>query len=164
MNETKILVFDMDGTIADFYSIDSWSLDIKNHNTRPYRIAPPMYNMEELADLLNILKQFGYRVVVTTWLSVTVNEILNSLIKENYGQATAKEKVDWLAKYNFPADEVHCVPYGTPKSTITQHYGGYQILFDDNQKVREEWKLGETVDANKNILPYLMKLINKELN
>ena len=79
MNETKILVFDMDGTIADFYSIGSWSLDIKNHNTRPYRIAPPMYNMEELADLLNILKQFGYRVIVTTWLSVTVNDILNSL-------------------------------------------------------------------------------------
>ena len=78
--------------------------------------------------------------------------------------ATTKEKVDWLARYNFPADEIHCVPYGTPKHTVTQHYGGYQILFDDNQKVREEWKLGETVDANQNILPYLMKLINKELN
>ena len=45
---TKVLVFDMDGTLANFYGVDGWLNDLQNENPRPYEIAEPLYNMEVL--------------------------------------------------------------------------------------------------------------------
>ena len=70
------------------------------------------------------------------------------------------EKIEWLTRYNFPYDEIHLVKYGTTKANCTRKLGGYQILVDDNEKVRKGWNLGKTIDANDNILKELEKLIN----
>ena len=66
---TKALVFDMDGTIADLYKVNGWLEDIHNENVRPYVLANPIYNVEELNILINILKQFGWKIIITTWLA-----------------------------------------------------------------------------------------------
>jgi hypothetical protein len=60
----------------------------------------------------------------------------------------------------FPADEIHIVKYGTTKANCTRHHGGFQILVDDNEKVRKGWTLGDTIDANENILKELKKLLD----
>ena len=148
---TKMLVFDMDGTIADLYAVDGWLDDLHNEKTRPYDDAEPMYDMTELAELLNRLRALGWLVCVTTWLAKDATK--------EYNKAVTKAKKNWLAKYSFPYDEIHCVKYGTTKADCTRKHGGFQILVDDNEKVRKGWNLGNTINANENILEALADLV-----
>lgn len=146
----KILVFDMDGTIANLYGVENWLSDLINENTRPYEIAEPMYDMTELKKVLLTLKALGYKVVVTTWLSKNGSK--------EYCDRTRTAKLNWLEKYGFPYDEIHLVKYGTTKANCTRKLGGEQILFDDNEKIRNGWNLGRTVNANENIMVVLKEL------
>ena len=151
---TKLLVFDMDGTIANLYGVENWLADLRAYNPRPYRVAEPMYDMEILAEVLNTLKALGWRIAVTSWLSKESTKEYDELVR--------KEKRAWLEKYNFPADEIHLVKYGTTKANCTRHLGGYQILVDDNEQVRKGWNLGTTINANENILEKLVDLLLTE--
>ena len=151
MTDTKVIVFDMDGTLADFYGVDGWLNDLNNYNTRPYEVAKPLYDMVELAEILDELKKIGYIIAVTTWLS-------DNSTKE-YDNEVRKAKLEWLARYNFPYDEIHLVKYGTTKANCTRKLGGFQILVDDNEKVRKGWNLGATIDANENIIEKLKELL-----
>jgi len=38
----KAIYFDMDGTIADFYSVENWLEDLRMENVAPYILAKPM--------------------------------------------------------------------------------------------------------------------------
>lgn len=147
----KMLVFDMDGTIADLYGVDNWLTDLRSYSSRPYENAKPMYNMDKLNEVLNTLKGMGWKVVITTWLAKNSHP--------TYDNAVRKAKLDWLEKYKFPYDEIHLVKYGTTKANCTRHHGGYQILIDDNEKVRNGWRLGHTIDANKDIMADLKALM-----
>ena len=147
----KMLVFDMDGTIADLYGVENWLSDLRNEDTKPYEIAKPIYNMDELNNILNMLKTNGWRIVVTTWLSMNATK--------KYNKAVTKVKKEWLKKFNFPYDEIHCVKYGTTKANCTRGKADFQILFDDNKKIRDGWTLGTTVNAKYDILPFLKALV-----
>lgn len=147
----KTLVFDMDGTIADLYGVKGWLDDLINENPRPYEIAMPLYDMLTLNDILKTLKADGWQIVVTTWLSKGSTA--------EYDKKVRKAKLDWLKANNFPYDEIHLVKYGTTKANCTRKKGGYQILIDDNEKIRQGWTLGDTMNANENILPLLAQLI-----
>lgn len=151
----KTLVFDMDGTLADFYGVENWLEDLTVSNPRPYVIAKPLYDMAFLTNVLLSLKENGWRIVVTTWLAKGSTK--------DYDFVVRQVKKDWLQRYNFPYDEIHLVKYGTTKANCTRKLGGYQILFDDNETVRKGWTLGETVNANKNILEFLIELLTKEI-
>ena len=147
----KIIVFDMDGTIVDLYGVQGWLDDLKNLDIRPYKIAKPLVNMNELNSILNLLKNIGFKIIITSWLSKITNA--------DYNNRVSKEKVNWLDKYDFPYDEINIVPYGTPKQQVTRKYKSYQILVDDNKDVRQAWNLGETIDANKDIIKELKKYL-----
>ena len=56
MTEQKILVFDMDGTIADLYGVENWLSLLRAENPLPYEIAKPLYDMDELEQILIQLK------------------------------------------------------------------------------------------------------------
>lgn len=146
----KMLVFDMDGTIADFYGVDGWLTDLQNESVRPYREANPLYDMTALNETLTALKTKGWKVVVTTWLAKESTKAYDNKVRA--------EKKAWLEKYHFPYDEFHGVKYGTTKADCTRKKGGYQILFDDNEQVRKGWHLGEAVNANENIMKFLVNL------
>ena len=150
----RTLVFDMDGTIANLYGVENWLADLRTYNPRPYIVAEPMYDMETLVMLLEVLKCQGWRIVVTSWLS------MESTVE--YDRAVRIAKREWLEKYNFPFDEIHLVKYGTTKANCTRHLGGYQILVDDNEKVRQGWNLGGTINANENIIEKLVDLLLTE--
>ena len=149
----KTLVFDMDGTIANFYGVDNWLENIRNENTRPYEVAKPLYDMEVLNAILITLKSQGWRIAITTWLA------MNSSVE--FENRTRNAKLEWLAKYDFPYDEIHMIRYGRTKADATRHLSGYQILVDDNAKIRQGWHLGSTIDANKNILDELLKVLER---
>lgn len=152
MAENRILVFDMDGTIADFYSVEGWLADLEAERTRPYEVARPLYDVNRLNNLIERLKMVGWKIIVTTWLAKGGSKEFND--------RTRKAKLEWLEKWGFPYDEIHLVKYGTTKANCTRYIGGYQILIDDNEKVRKGWNLGKTINANKNILIELEKLLD----
>ena len=151
----KTLVFDMDGTIANFYGVVGWLDYLKKSNPTPYIVAEPLYNMEELKAVLEMLKIFGWKIVVTSWLAKGSSKEFDNEVRQ--------AKLEWLDTFNFPYDEIHLVKYGTTKANCTRKYGGLQILVDDNEKVRNGWSLGKTIDANEDIIPHLLNLIKDEL-
>lgn len=150
----KILVFDMDGTIADFYGVNGWLEYLNESNPTPYIIAEPLYDMVVLTSVLNILKTKGWKIVVTSWLAKDSTK--------DFDKEVRQAKREWLEEYNFPFDEIHLVKYGTTKANCTRKLGGYQILIDDNEQVRKGWNLGATINANENILDKLIDLMVAE--
>ena len=148
---SKILVFDMDGTIADLYEVKDWLSALRSENPQPYVSAKPIYDMDILNSILNELKLEGWKIVVTTWLAKGSSK--------EYDNKVRKAKLDWLKKHKFPYDEVHMVKYGTTKANCTRKKGKTQILVDDNAKVRKGWTLGGTIDANNDIIEQLMQLM-----
>ena len=94
----------------------------------------------------------GWTIAITSWLS-----------KEStpeYDREVRRAKREWLEKHHFPYDEIHLVAYGTTKANCTRKNGGYQVLVDDNEKIRNGWNLGATIDATENILEELWKLLD----
>ena len=150
----RTLVFDMDGTIANFYGVNGWLEDMRNGNPRPYIVAEPLYDMETLKEILNLLKLQGWTIAITSWLAKGSNK--------EFDELTRIAKREWLARYDFPFDEIHLVKYGTTKANCTRKNKGYQILVDDNANVRKGWNLGATIDANENIIEKLVDLLLTE--
>lgn len=152
---TKVLVFDMDGTIADLYGVKGWLEDLRAYNPRPYVKAKPLYDMDALNGILNALKEQGWTIAVTTWLAKDSTKA--------YDNEVRKAKLEWLEKYNFPYDEIHLVKYGTTKANCTRKLGLGQILIDDNEKIRKGWKLGDTINAQNDIMYELAKILYNEM-
>ena len=113
-----------------------------------------MYDMEMLKMLLETLKEYGWTIAVTSWLSKESTKA--------YDREVRKAKLEWLKKYQFPFDEIHLVKYGTTKANCTRKLGGYQILVDDNETVRNGWHLGSTINANEDIIIDLICLLANE--
>jgi 5'(3')-deoxyribonucleotidase len=151
MND-KMLVFDMDGTIANLYGYPNWLESLRNKDDTPYKECEPLYDMNQLNSLLIKLKKKGYRIAVTSWLTY------EELMDKTYKAQIRKAKREWLKRYNFPADEVHIVKYGTNKRKVTSKFKGEQILVDDSKEVREAFK-GKTINAKENIIVELEKLL-----
>ena len=147
----KMIVFDMDGTIADLYGVENWLADLESEKTRPYETAEPLYDMETLNNVLTALKENGFTIAVTSWTAKDGTK--------EYNNAVRKAKIEWLKKYRFPYDEIHIVKYGTTKANCTREKADYQILVDDNAKVRNGWTLGETINAKNDILKPLADLL-----
>jgi len=148
---TKVLVFDMDGTLADFYGVAGWLDYLENSDATPYIVAEPLYDMAEFNALLLDFKAAGWKIVITSWLAKNSSRV--------YDKKVRAAKREWLAKYNVPVDEIHLVRYGATKADSTRNLGGFQILVDDNAQVRAGWRLGGTVDATQDIMTQLREIL-----
>ena len=139
---TKAINFDMDGTIADFYSVENWLSYLVNRDPYPYAVAKPLVNMSVLARQLNRLQRNGYEINIISWLAK------NSTAE--FDEKVTETKKKWLKKHlsSVNWDKITIVPYGIDKSTL-----GNGILFDDEEPNRNMWGEG-AYDAN-NILGVL---------
>ena len=148
----KMICFDMDGTIADLYSVPNWLDKLRAEDSSPYSDATPMWNMKELRKVLLLLTSEGWEVRVISWLSKDSSE--------SYKNEVRKAKLEWLEKYDFPYRRCHLVAYGTTKADCVRRWASPAILVDDNEKVRNGWHLGETIDPTKvNLIKELRKLL-----
>ena len=148
----KVICFDMDGTIADLYSVPNWLDKLRAEDSSPYSDATPMWDMEELKKVLLLLISEGWEVRVISWLSKDSSE--------SYKDGVRKAKLEWLAKYDFPYRRCHLVAYGTTKADCVRRWASPAILVDDNEKVRNGWHLGETIDPTKvDLIEELRKLL-----
>ena len=136
---TKAIYFDMDGTIANLYGVEGWLDDILTENVRPYREANTMVRMNALAKILNNLQKDGYTLGIVSWLAKGSTEEYDEMVK--------RAKQEWLNAHlpSVRFDEIHIVPYGTPKETVVNFPLGY--LFDDEEPNRKNWK-GDAFDVD----------------
>lgn len=148
----KMMVFDMDGTIADLYSVPNWLERLQAEDPGPYAEAAPMWDMAELRRVLLALIAEGWEIRVVSWLAKDATP--------EYKKAIRRAKREWLARYDFPADKVHLTAYGRSKSATVQNAPG--ILVDDNKEVRDGWHVGETIDptATDNLPALLAHYLN----
>ena len=135
---TSTIYFDMDGTIADLYSVPNWLPLLRAYDPKPYAEAKPLVNLNSLARILNRLQRQGFRIGIISWLSKTSTPEYDAKV------TAAKEK--WLAKHlsSVDFDEIHIVPHGTPKQNFAT---ANDILFDDEAKNRENW-IGKAFDVD----------------
>ena len=135
---TTTIYFDMDGTIADLYSVPNWLPLLRAYDPKPYAEAKPLVNLNSLARILNRLQRQGFRIGIISWLSKTSTPEYDAKV------TAAKEK--WLAKHlsSVDFDEIHIVPHGTPKQNFAT---ANDILFDDEAKNRENW-IGKALDVD----------------
>ena len=155
MRDTKWIWFDMDGTIADLYGVEGWLEDLQRFDTRPYAEAKALYNPYELLEILFELKCQGYNLGVISWGSKANNE--------DYDRKVAEVKNKWLAEnfLDLLLDKVIVTPYGVRKADTCRPYGK-GILVDDEEQNRNEWDLGDTINANLNIIDNLKKLVAQQ--
>lgn len=135
------IVFDMDGTIADLYAVENWEPRLRAEDASPYAEAVPMWDMEILNQLLEMLKAQGHEIIIVTWLSKNSTE--------EYKDAVREAKREWLAEQCFPYNRFHGVQYGATKADSIRKYMNPDeeaILIDDNAKVRNGWHLGRAID------------------
>lgn len=155
MANVKMVCFDMDGTIADLYAVEGWLSMLRSENPTPYRMAEPMWDMAELTEVLLAVMAVGIEIRIVTWLSKDSSE--------EYKDEVRLAKREWLAEQNFPFDHFHGVQYGATKADSVRRYlneGETAILIDDNDRVREGWTLGETIDpTTEDIIEILRTLI-----
>lgn len=148
----KSINWDMDGTIANLYAVPDWLPKLRSEDASPYLDAEPMWDMEKLAKVLSLLKSAGWEINIITWLS------MNS--SEEYKDAVRAAKLAWLDKWGFVYDHFHGVQYGATKADSVRKRTNYGILIDDNEKVRNGWSLGATIDPTKvDIIEALMSLL-----
>lgn len=149
---SRMIIFDMDGTIADLYAVPNWEPMLRAENPFPYREAEPMWDMEALNMVLELLKAEGWEIRIVTWLSKNSSE--------DYKQEVRRAKKEWLAEYCFPYDKFHGVQYGATKAKSLRPVPDIGILVDDNAKVRAGWHLGPTIDPTEgNLIEKLAALL-----
>lgn len=155
MTKVRMIVWDMDGTIADLYGVDGWLEMLRAENPLPYEMAEPMWDMERLVNVIRGLQDFGIEQRVVTWLS------MNS--SEEYKTETRRAKREWLEQFDFPFDHFHGVQFGATKADSVRKFladDETAILIDDSARVRKGWHLGETVDpAEINVIDFLETLL-----
>jgi hypothetical protein len=144
---TMTIWFDMDGTIADLYGVENWLPMLRASDPAPYMLAKPLVRLSALARVLNRLQAEGYEIGVISWLSKTGTP--------RYNAEVTAAKYAWLAKHlpSVDFDEIHIVPYGTPKQIFAKPN---DILFDDEERNRNDWT-GTAFDVN-NIMGVLKNL------
>ena len=143
---------DADGSFVDLYGVDNWLDDLVNLKTRPYEVAKPIYNMVDFLEVLIELKAKGYNIGLISWLAKNPDV--------DFAKRTTQAKMEWLTKYcmDLILDEILIVPYGKCKADVCRKYGN-GILVDDEEQNRNAWYLGDTINANENILELLKKLL-----
>ena len=133
----RTIWWDMDGTIANLYAVENWLPKLRAEDATPYAEAAVMWNMSQLARLMNMIQRMGYKLGIISWTSKGGSA--------SYNEAVKQAKLKWLKKHlaSVKWDSICVVSYGTPKSLVMQTED--DILFDDEEQNRDSW-LGEAFE------------------
>ena len=124
--------WDMDGTLVDLYAVDDWLPKLRAEDPSPYEEAKVMWNMSQLARLMNRVQSKGYRLGIVSWTSKNGSPEYNEAVR----LTKLKSLKVHLASVKW--NEIQIVEYGTPKSSMMQNKN--DILFDDEEDNRKNWQ------------------------
>lgn len=151
----KMIVWDMDGTIADLYGVENWLPMLENEIVLPYEIAKPMWDMERLARAIKALQALGIEQRIVSWLAKDSSE--------EYKTEVRRAKRNWLEENEFPFDHFHGVQFGATKADSVRKFladDEEALLIDDSFAVRKGWTLGETVNPTEiDVVEFLENLL-----
>ena len=124
--------WDMDGTIANLYAVENWLPKLRAEDATPYTDAKVLWNMSQLARLMNEVQRMGYKLGIISWTAKGGSD--------SYNKAVAEAKASWLKLHlaSVKFDTINIVSYGIPKQTFMDT--DEDILFDDEEANREAWK------------------------
>ena len=144
--------FDLDGTLADLYSVPDWLPKLRASDPSPYMDAKPMLNFSLLARYLNQLQEKGYKIGIVSWASKGGSR--------SYNKEVANTKLAWLKAHlrSVQWDRIVITVYGVEKSKYMQNTD--DILFDDNEEIRDSW-IGDAYEPSQ-IMEILKGLVNDE--
>ena len=127
----RTIWWDMDGTIANLYAVENWLPMLRAEDTTPYEKAEVMWNMSQLARLMNMVQTMGYKLGIISWTSKGGSE--------SYNEAVKQAKLGWLKKHlaSVKFNEINIVKYGYNKSHFCK--SAEDILFDDEENNRNNW-------------------------
>ena len=60
------IYFDMDGTIANLYSVENWLPKLQNEDASPYTDAKALVRLSTLARLLNKAQKNGHKIGIVS--------------------------------------------------------------------------------------------------
>ena len=148
----RTIWWDMDGTIANLYAVENWLPKLRAEDATPYAEARVLWNMRQLARLMNKVQLMGYQLGIISWTAKNGTE--------SYNEAVAKAKLSWLGQHlaSVRFDKIIITKYGTPKADFMNTDD--DILFDDELPNREAWK-GEAFEPEM-MMKVLKALIGKE--
>lgn len=151
--------FDMDGTIADLYSVEGWLECLRSSNPAPYSQAAPMGDMVALRKRIDAIRAQGDIVGIISWCSKCGSR--------SYNRATRAAKVAWLDAQGLTLDEINVVRYGRDKYTCRKSTNlDKYILFDDEHSNIDSWNkhqntMGVLVTGFEDILRVLDEHLNE---
>ena len=146
----KIIYFDVDGTFYDLYNFPKWLECILSEKTECYTQSGLLVDENDFIDVLNNLKEKGYKLGIITWMSKNATK--------KYQNKVRGAKYRYIKKhFSNLFDEIHILQYGTNKSKYCK--GKNTILFDDEENNRKQWKEKNGISYDViNLLDTLQKL------
>lgn len=151
---SKVIMFDMDGTVYDLYGQENWLGRLESNDVSVYADGAPLVNLRELEKVCKALIEKGYEIGVITWLAKNGSDKFN--------RNTTLTKRMWIEN-NMPyVTKFTAQKYGTPKQKALDKTVKFAILVDDNKDVREMWntpKQRKSIDANGDIIKALWDLL-----
>lgn len=149
----QAIYFDMDGTIANLYEVESWESKLRSEDATPYADASPLVDMVRLSAIIAKLRSEGVKVGVISWGA------MHGTAK--YTREVKRVKREWCKRWGLTFDEFHVIKYGTPKHWVARCKRS--ILVDDNADVRTAWTLGDAIDASdgSRMMEQLEKILQK---
>lgn len=140
---TKLLLFDMDGTLFDLYGELDWLPKLRREETGLFKNLKPLWEPSDVWEICQKLVAQGWRLGVNTWLPMGASL--------EYEQLCSQEKLESIHKhFPFLAGEFYPLTYGTPKQFAPFKRAQLMVLVDDNAEVRSMWN---TPKARKSLDP-----------
>ena len=90
---TKKIYFDLDGTVYDLYSIESWLNKLQAEKEKVFLEGKFLGNYEDFMESISELINYGYTFGVITWLPMQASP--------EYEEICRQEKIKWINKYLF---------------------------------------------------------------
>lgn len=135
---TKLVYFDMDGTIADLYGVTNCFKRLDALDANVYLEAKPI---DKYINMLKEFKHMGYKVIILSCLGMISDPI--------FDKNTIHNKNIWLDKYvgKEYIDERMFIPNTKHKESYIKDYG---ILVDDDIRVLCNWNFDRIQAINDN--------------
>lgn len=134
---TKVVYFDMDGTIANLYAVNDCFKRLDALDANVYSEALPI---NKYIDMLKEFKHMGYKVIILSCLGM--------ISEPTFDKNTIDNKNKWLDKYvgTEYIDERIYIPNTKHKEQYIKEYG---ILVDDDIRVLYNWQYDRIWANNK---------------
>jgi FMN phosphatase YigB (HAD superfamily) len=149
----KKIIFDLDGTLYDLYSIPDWEKKLRQEKENIFLEGKTFLN-DDFYEIIEELRNLGFTFDVATWLPMFATK--------QYEEKCKKEKEQWIRKNLKFINNIYIDSYGIPKQKMVKEKSSLMILIDDNIDVCKNWetkKQRKYKNVNNNLIQILEEIL-----